>query len=165
MRVISRTPCCGQSLGFGDHGFEAARAELAAQLRNDAERAGMIAALGDLDVSRVLRRGENARRVSRRKDSWADRRPRRPTRCARSVRLARGHRLRASDAADAGLQRLAAERRVQDGEWGIASCAGRVRFRQRRECFAVRRCRRRRRLRECSSGSRCDNARRGIRRR
>src|SRR3974377_535993 len=52
-----------EMLRFGDHGLEAARAELAAQLRNDAERAGMIAALGDLDVSRVLRSGQQARGV------------------------------------------------------------------------------------------------------
>ena len=51
-----------QSLGLGDYRFEAARTELAAQLRNDAEGAGMIAALGDLDVRHVSRRGENARR-------------------------------------------------------------------------------------------------------
>ena len=52
-----------EALGFGDDRLEAPRAELAAQLRNDAERAGMIAAFGDLDVSRVLRRGQQARRV------------------------------------------------------------------------------------------------------
>ena len=62
MRVISRTPDLRQALGFGDDGFEAAGAELAAQLGNDAEGAGMIAALGNLDVRHVARRGENARR-------------------------------------------------------------------------------------------------------
>ena len=53
----------GQLLRLGDDRLEAARAKLAAQLRNDAERAGMIAAFGDLDVGRVLRRGQQARRV------------------------------------------------------------------------------------------------------
>ncbi len=38
----------------------------------------MIAAFGNLDVSGVARRRQNARRVFRRRDSWADRRSRRP---------------------------------------------------------------------------------------
>ena len=42
-----------EALGFGNDGFETARAELAAKLRNDAERTGMVAAFGDLDVGRV----------------------------------------------------------------------------------------------------------------
>ena len=48
-------------LGLGDDGAHAARAELAAQLRDDAEAAGMIAAFGDLDVGGGARRGEDAR--------------------------------------------------------------------------------------------------------
>ena len=52
-----------QALRFGDDGLKAARAKLAAKLRNNAERAGMIAALGNLDVGRVLRRRQNARGV------------------------------------------------------------------------------------------------------
>ncbi len=41
----------------------AARAELAAELRDDAEAAGVVAAFGDLDVGRGARRGEDARRL------------------------------------------------------------------------------------------------------
>ena len=36
--------------GFGDDGRHAAGAELAAELRDDAEAAGVVAAFGDLDV-------------------------------------------------------------------------------------------------------------------
>ena len=50
-------------LGFCDHGFEAARAEFAAQIGNDAEGAGMIAAFGDLDVCGGAASGDEARRV------------------------------------------------------------------------------------------------------
>ena len=39
-------------LGFGDDGFEAAGAEFAAEVGDDAEAAGVVAALGDLDVGR-----------------------------------------------------------------------------------------------------------------
>ena len=53
----------GQALGLGDDRGDGAGAELAAQLRNDAEGAGMIAAFGDLDVGGVARRGQQARRV------------------------------------------------------------------------------------------------------
>src|SRR5260370_7515256 len=42
--------------------LEPAAAKLAAKLRNHAERAGMIAAFGDLDVSVVARGGNHARR-------------------------------------------------------------------------------------------------------
>src|SRR5271165_3706140 len=49
-----------QPLRFGNHRLEATRAKLAAQLRNNAERAGMIAAFGDLDVCRMLGRREQA---------------------------------------------------------------------------------------------------------
>ncbi len=52
----------GQAFGLGDHGLEAAGAELSAQLRDDAEGAGMIAAFGDFDVGHVPRRGEDAGR-------------------------------------------------------------------------------------------------------
>src|SRR5262249_42539398 len=48
--------------GFGDHGLKAARAEFAAQLRNDAEAARMIAALGNLDVGGCFGSGEHTRR-------------------------------------------------------------------------------------------------------
>ena len=50
--------CGGEIFRFAHDGFKAAAAELPAQLRNDAERAGMIAALGDLDVRGVARRGQ-----------------------------------------------------------------------------------------------------------
>ena len=63
MSVISRTPDCARLLGFGDDGFETARAELSAKLGNNAEAAGMIAALGDLDIRRGSGRGQDARRV------------------------------------------------------------------------------------------------------
>ena len=52
----------GQILRFAHHRFESAAAEFAAQLRNHAERAGMVAAFVDFDVGGVARRGENARR-------------------------------------------------------------------------------------------------------
>ncbi len=52
-----------QALRLGHHRLEAPRAELAPQLRDDAERARMIAALGDLDVRRPARRRQHARRV------------------------------------------------------------------------------------------------------
>ncbi len=50
-------------LGLGDDRLETARAELAAQLRNDAEGARMVAAFGNLDVGGVAGRGQDARRV------------------------------------------------------------------------------------------------------
>ncbi len=50
-----------EGFGFGDDGLEAAGAELAAELGDDAEAAGMVAALGDLDVGRGARRGQDAR--------------------------------------------------------------------------------------------------------
>ncbi len=51
-----------EASGFRDHGFETAAAEVAAILRDHAEGAGVIAALGDLQVREVARCGENARR-------------------------------------------------------------------------------------------------------
>ena len=80
MRVISRTPGWASRSRFGDHRLEAARAELAAQLRDDAEGAGMIAALGDLDVGRVTSAWPECAAWFRRRDSWAGRRWRRPSR-------------------------------------------------------------------------------------
>src|SRR5712692_5364282 len=53
----------GQALSFRDNGFKAPRPELTAQLGNNAEAAGMIAALGNLKVCGISWRGENARRV------------------------------------------------------------------------------------------------------
>src|SRR5208283_4685575 len=52
-----------QTLRFGNDRFEPPRTKLPPQLRNDAERAGMIAALRNLDVSRILRCREQAGRV------------------------------------------------------------------------------------------------------
>ena len=52
----------GQIFGFAHHGFKAPAAECAAKLGDDAERAGVIAALGDLDVGGMAGRGEHARR-------------------------------------------------------------------------------------------------------
>src|SRR5262249_18432497 len=46
--------------GFADDRFKATAAEFTAQLRNDAKRAWMVAAFGDLDVRCVLWSGENA---------------------------------------------------------------------------------------------------------
>ncbi len=51
-----------QARSFGDHRFKAPAAERAAILRDDAEAARVVAALGNLDVSEVARRGEHARR-------------------------------------------------------------------------------------------------------
>ena len=42
-----------QALGLGNDGFKAARTKLAAQLGNDAEGAGMVAAFGNLDIRHV----------------------------------------------------------------------------------------------------------------
>ena len=47
-----------EGFGFGDDGLETPGAELAAQVGNDAEAAGVVAALGDFDVGRRARRGE-----------------------------------------------------------------------------------------------------------
>src|SRR6516225_4184133 len=52
----------GQVFRFPDDGFKAPAAKGAAQLRDDAERAGVVAAFGDLDVSLMLGRGDDARR-------------------------------------------------------------------------------------------------------
>jgi hypothetical protein len=48
-------------LGFGNDGFEAAGTEFAAQVGDDAEGTGMVAALGDFDVGGGAGRGEEAR--------------------------------------------------------------------------------------------------------
>src|ERR1051326_7349209 len=48
-----------ETLGFGDHRLEAARAKLAAKLRDDAEGARMIASFGNLDVGHVTRSEEH----------------------------------------------------------------------------------------------------------
>ena len=91
------------------------RAELAAQLRDDAEAAGMIAAFGDLDVGGVLAAWPARAACSRRRDSSADRRRRRPTRHARSVR----HCSRAAPSDDRlhrDLSDWLARGRVQDDE-------------------------------------------------
>ena len=53
----------GEALGLDDDRGDGARAELAAELRNDAEGAGMIAAFGNLDVGGVASGGEQARGV------------------------------------------------------------------------------------------------------
>ena len=45
---------------FVDDAFETAAAEIAAELRNDAEGTRMVAAFGDLYVSGVARGGEDA---------------------------------------------------------------------------------------------------------
>src|SRR4030095_14240593 len=52
-------PC--QPLGFRHDRLESPGPEFPAQLRNYAEAAWMIAALGDLDVCHVARRSQNAR--------------------------------------------------------------------------------------------------------
>src|SRR5580692_2542396 len=52
----------GEILRFTNDGFKTAAAKCSAQLRNDAEGTGMIAAFGDLDVRGVARGGNNARR-------------------------------------------------------------------------------------------------------
>ena len=48
-------------LGFGDDRFKSARAEFAAKVGNDAEGAGMVAALGDFDVGGGFWGGQEAR--------------------------------------------------------------------------------------------------------
>jgi hypothetical protein len=52
---------CRQVFRLAHHGLEAPAAKFSAKLRNDAERAGMIAAFRDFDVGGVARRGHNAR--------------------------------------------------------------------------------------------------------
>jgi hypothetical protein len=49
-----------QAAGFEDDAFKAAAAELAAELGDDAEGAGVIAALGDFDVGVVFGGGADA---------------------------------------------------------------------------------------------------------
>jgi len=49
-------------LCLGDDGFEAAGAEFAAQVGDDAEGAGVVAAFGDFDVSGRLGRSQESRR-------------------------------------------------------------------------------------------------------
>ena len=51
-----------QRFDFLEDGFLRARAVLAADLRDDAEGAGVVAALGDLDVGEMVRREADARR-------------------------------------------------------------------------------------------------------
>ena len=63
MRVISFTPCFASRSASATTDSKRRRAELAAQLRDDAERAGMIAAFGDLDIGGVFRRCQQTRRV------------------------------------------------------------------------------------------------------
>src|SRR6202043_1314494 len=54
---------CGcEILRFAYYRFEAAATKFAAQLRNDAESAGMIATLGNFYVRGVARRGNNTGR-------------------------------------------------------------------------------------------------------
>ena len=68
------TTCYGEDLGLKDglakevfgfvqNGGDAPRAEFTAQLRDDAETAGMIATFGNLDIGGGARRGEDARRL------------------------------------------------------------------------------------------------------
>src|SRR3954470_5680282 len=52
----------GQTLRLGHDRAEAAASEVAAHLRNEAEGARAVAALGNLDVCEVRGRGEHARR-------------------------------------------------------------------------------------------------------
>ena len=61
MRVISSNAARDELLGFGDDGFKAAGTEFAAQVGDDAEGAGVVAAFGDFDVGRGFGRGEEAR--------------------------------------------------------------------------------------------------------
>ncbi len=53
----------GEGARFGEHGFEGAGTELAAQLRDDAEGTGVIAAFGDLEIGGGAAGGEQAGRV------------------------------------------------------------------------------------------------------
>ena len=48
-------------LGFGDDRFKSSGAEFSAQVGDDAEGAGVVAALGDLDVGRGFGGGQEAR--------------------------------------------------------------------------------------------------------
>src|SRR5207248_11499116 len=52
-----------QSLCLSDHRFKSPGTEFAAQLRDDAKAAGMIAAFRNLDVSRGTRSGQHTRRT------------------------------------------------------------------------------------------------------
>ena len=152
-----------EALGFRNHRFETARAEFAAQLRDDAERAGMIAAFGDLDVGRVFRRGQETRRVVvveivRQIGDGAIPLGARETSGFFAGRAfwAIGH---------AGLELLAGAGGVEDHERRVVIRTSGAEFRWRQGWPPVRRCRRPRRLQECFSGFRCDSALRGIRRR
>ncbi len=61
-KISSLVPACGERARFFEDRLFASAAERAAQLRNDAERARMIAALGDLQI-----RGRSRRRNQPRK--------------------------------------------------------------------------------------------------
>src|ERR1039458_6484228 len=52
----------GEIFRFVHHGFESPAAEFTAELRDHAERAGMVAPLVDFDVSAMARCRQNARR-------------------------------------------------------------------------------------------------------
>jgi len=62
MRVISSTPRATSCRASATTDSEAAGAEFAAQVGDDAEGAGVVAAFGDFDVGGGARRGEEARR-------------------------------------------------------------------------------------------------------
>src|SRR5262249_4192460 len=55
-------PSAGEILSLRNHRFKMAGTELAAKLRDNAEAAGMVAALGDLYIRRPFPRRKEARR-------------------------------------------------------------------------------------------------------
>ena len=73
MSSSSLTPRAASGARLGDDRLDRPAAVLAAQLRDDAEGAVVVAALGDLHVGVVLRRGQDARRRRRRRGRSAAR--------------------------------------------------------------------------------------------
>ena len=172
MRVISLDAAGDELLGFGDDGFKAARAEFAAQVGDDAEGAGVVAALGDLDVGRGFGRGEEAR------GGFVVEIGGQQVGCALPVVAAEAALLFAVVAFGPASVRLCACRRWDSWPGRTSACALPLRMlkgdgarralargRRLRESLRARRCRRRRRLRGCSCGSRRGSARPGSRRR
>ena len=172
-------------LGFGDDGFEAAGAEFAAQVGDDAEGAGVVAALGDFDVGRGFGRGEEAR------GGFVVEIGGQQVRCALPVVAAEAALVLAEVAFGADFLeakarsfvrmpaeacpslsvcvpvrfRLSSAACAGEDVEGRGGAAGGRRGRRLRGWIRVRRCRLRRRLRGCSCGFRRGSARRGSRRR
>ena len=124
----------GQRARFLEDRLFAAAAKLSAQLRNDAERARMIAAFGDLEIRRCARRRDQARqkvvlglRLRSRDAPAGGPRARRQAnrRCSRTRRCRR--RRRSPESAPAVVRRSAGPDIPRRRAAGRAACAARAR--------------------------------------